>query len=58
LSVRRLQEAVESEYGGHVTFRTYDARAILALLGEGPEPDPREDVDPYEEQDPDGALIA
>jgi hypothetical protein len=43
LSIVRLQEAVASEYPpGQVTLRTYDAKAILALLGVGPEPPPDE----------------
>jgi hypothetical protein len=48
LSIVRLQEAVASEYPpGQVTIRTYDAKAILALLGVGPEPPP-------DEAEPDG----
>ena len=43
LSIVRLQEAVASEYPpGQVTIRAYDAKAILALLGVGPEPPPDE----------------
>lgn len=43
LSIVRLQEAVASEYpAGQVTLRTYDAKAILALLGVSPEPPPDE----------------
>ena len=48
LSIVRLQEAVASEYPpGQVSLRTYDAKAILALLGVGPEPPP-------DEAEPDG----
>lgn len=46
LVLERLKEAVRSEYPpGQVTIRTYDARAILALLGEGEDPGPDEDPD-------------
>ena len=49
--LQRLKEAVRSEYPpGQVTIRTYDARAILALLGEGPDPGPDPgDPDDFEE---------
>lgn len=52
LILERLKEAVRSEYPpGQVTIRTFDARAILALLGEGedPGPDPGDDPDDFEE---------
>jgi hypothetical protein len=50
LSVERLKEALRSEYPpGTVTLRTYDARALLALLGEGADPGPEDDLpDDYE----------
>ena len=49
--LQRLKEAVRSEYPpGQVTIRTFDARAILALLGEGPDPGPDPgDPDDFEE---------
>lgn len=50
LSVRRLREATESEYNGQVTLRTYDARAILALLGQG-EPPENFEADPGEDDE-------
>lgn len=41
LSVARLKEALENEYPpGQVVIRTWDARAILALLGDGDDPGP------------------
>jgi hypothetical protein len=53
LILERLKEAVRSEYPpGQVTIRTFDARAILALLGEGDDPgeDPGDDdPDDFEE---------
>jgi hypothetical protein len=49
LVLERLKEAVQSEYPpGQVTIRTFDARAILALLGEGGDPGPDDDPDPCE----------
>lgn len=47
LVLERLKEAVRSEYPpGQVTLRTYDAKAILALLDDGPDPGPEPDEDP------------
>lgn len=58
LSIRRLQEAVASEYPpGQVTIRTYDAKAILALLGVGPEPPPDE-AEPDTDDWSDGLAVA
>ena len=55
LVLERLKEAVRSEYPpGQVTIRTYDARAILALLDEGPDPGP--DEDPEDWADASGAI--
>ena len=55
LAIERLKEAVRSEYAGQVTFRTHDARAILALLdGDDPGPEPEDDF----EADPDDDQIA
>jgi hypothetical protein len=52
LVLERLKEAIRSEYpSGTVTIRTFDARAILALLGEGDDPgeDPDDFPDDFEE---------
>lgn len=50
LVLERLQEAIRSEYPpGQVVLRTYDARAILALLGEGEDPGPDPGPDPEAE---------